>query len=248
MDAFGAAALANGGSMSTGWQAHLTALVGASMECGHWNATADLVILAAENRGAQLVTIKRRVVMTGTSLSPFVERVGEAFNGTSGFINTNFTPSTDARSGSDIAIGVEESSNVASNGVAVGAAGSGSNRWALTPRNASNAFTGAAGSATTTFTGTVSDSRGYKVVGKAANSTTITRYENGAAGASGTAAGVSSTLTTLPLFIGARNNSGTADVFRASTIRLVDMRTPLSAASEAAWYAAIQAFMTAISP
>src|SRR5205814_746891 len=69
-------------------------LIAASKASGHWDRTDDIALLVAQNPGAELTTLKRRVLMTAVAAPPFTADRGYVFNGTTQYVDTGFVPST----------------------------------------------------------------------------------------------------------------------------------------------------------
>ena len=241
-----AVVVGKGGSVSAGRQTLLSALVTAMKSAGSWALTDWLVGLTAENTQSALTPLKGGDAMSTLNSPVFTVDRGYAFNGTNQLLVTGHVPSTMAvqMNGSNVRLGVYERTNVFSNtaAVGVGAATSITLRPRLTAGNMSAACLCQFAQSVVT-----ADSRGYLAASKIANSVNLKIYKNGVAQTDAVSALVDTTLPAFSFYIGARNNNGTADLHRASTIGLVDIGAPFTnAAMEAAHYDAIQAYMAAI--
>jgi hypothetical protein len=225
-------------------------LVTRSMDIGHWALTDDIAILTGANETQALTLLKSRRRMAAYNSPTFTANAGYAFDGLSSYIDTGFNPSTmgAAMGFGNLRMAVYERTNVASNGNAIGSTGG--QTAVMTPRRTTGdicLFQLASSANITTITG-VTDSRGLTAQSRAGGSTTGNTWKNGVALTDVTGLTVSNTaLPTQSFLVGARNNSGGANTFRASTIGAAEWGAPLpSGAAEAAWYQALQAFMTAI--
>lgn len=239
-----AAVVANGGTVSAGRQTLIRALVASFMTTGLWGAAYDIAILAAENAPSALTTLKRRTLMTAVGTIPFVVDRGFTSDGSTGYINTNSIPPQIAPvrlsiyERTSLAFTTSTYAMAAADGTVTGGT------WAIRPLTAAlsagvNAMSGGSTIATT------ATSNGYTVVSKdLANLATL--IKNGAVTGSATGATNAAQSITIPIYIGARNQSGVANGFRAAQEAYADWGDIIPLANEAAAYAALQAYMTAI--
>jgi len=244
-----AAAIANGGTVSAARLALITTLISGSMACGHWQSTDDIALLVAENAGSALTTLKRRALMTVTAAPTFTTDRGYAFNGTSQYIDTRFIPSTMATcmANGNIRQGIYERTNVGTNTTSFGVVDASAGSFNLRARNGSSQFAANMGGGAANFTG-ITDSSGLHTAIYTGGSTSKA-WERGAALTDITGLSkVSTGLGAFSYYIAARNNSGTADLFRASTVGCAEWGAPLGGGTtaELAWYTALQAFLTAV--
>jgi hypothetical protein len=241
------AVVANGGTVSDARLDLITALIDASMVCGHWWAVDDIALLTAENEAQALTTLKRTRLMIAANAPTFTADAGYAFNGTTQYINTGFIPSRDAvqMKPANIRLSAYERTNVSTNTSVMGNTGNG--QTYLRPRS-TNSLQARLLTAAITFADSVTDSRGYSVVATVNNSPSARNWKNGVAGTSATSAANATILPVTSLFIGGANNSGSVAGPRASTVGYVDWGAPLpnGTPAELAWYTALQAYMTAI--
>jgi hypothetical protein len=176
---------------------------------------------------------------------------GYAFNGTSQYIDTGFTPETMAtqmRAG-DIRTAVYERTNVAAIATAIGATRTSGSQVSIQnrPRNSTDAITIFMMSTSSSAITGITDSRGLTSVSRSGGSTTAKAWKSGVAQSDMTGLTVNNTqLPNVAFYIGASNNAGVAATFRASTIGYCDWGAPLSAAQELAVFDALQTFMTAV--
>jgi hypothetical protein len=224
-------------------------LIKASKACGHWDATDDMAMLVGENAAQALTSLKRRVLMTAVASPTFTTDRGYAFNGTTQYIDTGFVPSTMATKmdPSNIRLAVYERANVGvSSTIGIGVTQSGVSTISMNPRNATTTMTSNLGAGNVNFT-IAADSRGLSVISRAGGGTAQKGWKNGVALTDGVAGAQNTALPSISLYIAARNNTGVADQFRASTVGYADWGAPLSStAVELAWYTALQAFLTAV--
>lgn len=248
VDRFAGAVVANGGTVGTARYELLATLIEKSMVCGHWWETDDIANLVAENVGQQAVTLKRCTVMTAVGSFAFVADEGQAFNGTTQYYNSLFQPSQHSRRRPDAyRLGVYERTNVGTLTTAMGYnSGTSTSVGFLFPRQSTDIIRAGISSGAVNLPDTITDSRGLTTVSR--NGTgVLTPYKNGVAGTTGTTANAPGAFAGGTIFIGCgQNGSGTASGFRASTIGCAEWGGWLTPEQEAAWYAALQAFMTAV--
>jgi hypothetical protein len=246
---YAAEVVVNGGTVSVDREALLRALVGASMDCGHWWNTDDIALLTAENAPQALITLKGRRLMTAVNGPTFTIDRGYAFDGATQYIDTNHNLATDSRAmaGPNVRIGAYETVNLQATTTTMGATVSGVATVSMRSRSASTTMLGSIASGSVTFT-ISADSRRLKVLSRADGGTTVKGWDAGAALTDQTAASAQNVLPSANLFLAARSNSGVADQFRAATLASAEWGAPLpdGTAAELAWYNALQAHMTAI--
>lgn len=240
---------ANSGEVSAGRFSLKQALIWASMVCGHWYVTDDMACLAAENPGQALVTLKGRRVMTPVNNPTFLADRHYATDGLSSYLNTNWNPALDAVAmrGTDVRVAAYERVNLAATAVVMGTTVAGVATISFRPRSASTTMLGALASGTATLT-IGADSRGLKVMSRTGGVTTANGWDRGVALTPATTTTAVNVLPSAPFFIGARNNGGSPDQMRATTVAHVEWGAPLpgGTTAELAWYTALQAHLTAI--
>ena len=243
-----AAVVANGGTVSAARLAIINAFIAAEIAAGIWPLMDDYFPSWGENAPQALTSLKQRRLATVTAAPTFTADRGYVFNGTSNFINTGFVPSTHAvvMTGTNLRLAVYERTNVSANTTTAGVQSVSPVQLAIRARSGSGANTFV--NVQINFTLGVADSRGYLAASRnGADDTTCFAYKNGAAQTLNiTTPPYGTTLPTHALYIGARNNAGTADTFRACSVGFVAAGAQLSAAQEAAQYANVQAWATAI--
>ncbi len=246
--AWAAAVTTNGGSVSAARLALITTYINSMMACGAWNQLDDAIMLVAEDAPSALTSLKARRLATVTAAPTFAADTGYAFNGTSQFVDTGFVPSTMALAMkfSNIRMSIYERTNVATNTTSIGSTGTGGT-ITLRARNASSQFAVNIGNTpAANFTG-ITDSRGLLAASYPGSATT-NAWQNGVAltTISGQSL-VATALNAFSFYIGARNSSGTADQFRASTVGYADFGAPYAnTGMELAAYNALNVFMTAV--
>lgn len=241
------AVVANGGSVSAGRITLFETYVSELLAYGAWWALDDFWMLVAENEAQALTSFKQLRLAVATNAPTFTIDRGYAFDGATNYINTGFIPSTmaGAMNGSNIRGSVYERTNVNANTGAFGSTSQG--QLYIRPRNGSNGVTARNCSNATAYPDAITDSRGFTVTAKVANSTAVRMWKNGVRGTDGTAGGVSTVLPATALFIGGVNNAGALNTPRASTIGYVSVGAPTASDSvELAVYKALQTFMTAV--
>lgn len=247
--AYRASVQGNGGTVSDARMAVINTFVGAEKASGAWALTDDYWPLWAENATQALTSLKQRRLAAVTAAPTFTADRDYAFNGSTQYIDTGFVPSTLAvvMTGTSQRLGVYERTNVSSSGLAVGTTAVALRRMTLGPRNGTT-MSGALN--TTGGTGTITlglaDSRGLKVVSRAAGGMTVKGYDRGMPLTDAVAGSVGTALSEYSLFVGGNNNMGALASARAASVGFVVIGAPLSDAQELAQYNAVQAFATAV--
>lgn len=244
-NAWAAAVVVNGGTVSAGRKTLIATLIDAHVTSGAWATIDDELPLCAENAPQALTSLKQLRLATVTAAPTFTIDRGYAFNGTTQFINTNFVPSTMAlvMTASGARLASYERTNVGANlTCSLGATNS---NMSMNPRNGTSVFQASLLSGAGNIAASIADSRGLSVVSFTGGSNTRDGWKNGVAlaGAAVTTAGV---LAVNAFYVAARNSGGTADQFRAATQGWSSWGGPMSGAQEASYYTALQTFLTAI--
>lgn len=243
------------GGASDERRGHLLNLVTRSMDIGHWASTDDIALLTGENEAQALTTLKGRRLMTAVNGPTFIIDRGYAFDGITQYIDSGFVASTMAQSMTpgNVRAGVYERTNVGANSHAFGAVATTGTQTGivLRPRSATDVTNvQMASSVNTTSLSGITDSRGLTAQSRSGGATSVQSVKNGAALADVTGLTVNNTqIPDNPFFIGAACSTTRTPSFpRASTIGAAEWGAPLpgGTAAEVAWYAALQAFMTAI--
>ncbi len=246
--AWAAAVTTNGGSVSAARLALITTYINSMMACGAWACLDDAIMLVAENSQSALTTLKRRLTATVTNAPSFTTDRGYLFDGATNFVDTTFVPSTMAQAMTlrNTRLSIYERTNLASSTTSIGSS-AGGGTLTLRARNASSQFAVNIGNTpAANFTG-ITDSRGF-LVGSYTGGGTTNGWQNGVALTAITGQTlVATSLNTSSFYIGARDSSGSADQFRASTAGYADWGAPYaSTGMELAAYNSLQTFMTAV--
>lgn len=249
--AYAAAVVANGGTVSDARVAILNTFIRAEKFSGAWALTDDYWALWAESEAQGLTSLKQLRLATVVAAPTFTEDAGYAFNGTTQYINTGFLPATHAvaMAATSARIAVYERTNVAAGTYAAGVANTSSRRLAIVPRGASGVnAAGEMNAEIGSFTLPAADSLGFVAVSRAgATAANCAAYKNGSAMTRVVdPSAFGATLPTAALYVGGLNSAGTFATGRASSLGFVCVGAALSAAQEAAQYAAVQAFATAV--
>lgn len=262
----------NGGTVSAARQIIVQTFITAEIVSGAWSLTDDYWPLWGEDAGSSLVSLKQRRVaasLPAGASATFTASRGYVFNGTTQYIDTFFIPASGASSSLGIAVNavamtpgnlrlaIYERTNVGTNTVSIGFAGTGSStNLNMRARNGSSQWQGLIGSGNTTLA-SVTTSLGYTAASRSLTST-ISVYENGTL--KGTATAPTIVNSTLPqgssnssisygITIAANGNGGgnaIPNLFRASSVGFACVGAPLTAAQELAQYNAVQAWATSI--
>lgn len=241
------AVMANGGTYTTARYLLVNKLIGDLWACGAWPRMDDAWLLVAENATQALVSLKQNRLATAVNSPTFTADAGYAFDGATNYIDTGFIPGTHAvaMTGGDLRLSTYERTNVAGNlERAAGLTTSTNSNLSIEPRRAAGTVRVGINCAATTGTATTADSRGMTSASR--SGATVPIYKNGALFDTVTPASTDTVLPTHALYIGCQNNAGTAGGFSARTVGWVEVGASLTAVQEAAAYAALQSFMTAI--
>jgi hypothetical protein len=214
------------------------------------NVWADLDYLGvytAENAASALVDWRARKTATLPVAPTFTADLGYAFNGTTQYLATAFTPSTDcvAATGTSFMLGAYERANVSSSGNIMGAANAVAQSARFISRSGSNVLTSVTNAAGVGLGSSLTDSRGLTTV--VTDGVNGSAYRDGVITATSPAALTTpgSSLTSREIFIGCYNNNGSAATFRATTIGYAMFgRNGWTAAQHLTFYNIMQRFET----
>lgn len=246
-EAWAGAVVKNGGTVSAARMTLMRATYAALIADRTFWLIDDIILLANENAGQALTSLKQRRLATLVAAPTFTIDRGYVLNGTTQYINTNFIPSVHGGNGpgTNQRIGVYERTNVTGSGVSAGTSDAAARVLFINNRNATVA-TIRANALGVDITLSSADSRGLKVGSRSAGGTVVKLFDRGVKATDGTAITPGSAAPTRSIYIGALNNAGTAANFRASSPALVVIGGVLSDAQELSFYNTVQAFMTAI--
>lgn len=245
VDRWVASVFANSGSVSANERNARRDFYQALAQAGIYDKLDDFALLAGENSTQALVTGKRRTLMTGMNAPVFTRRGVQFVAASSQYIKTGFVPSTHASQmdGSHIEVGVYSMGNVHGTTSAVGCYNGSNQRIEVTPSTGGSAYFHGLNAPPSTF-GASSDPTG--LVSAYRNGSTYGATKNGAAGGPTYSPGTNGTaLPTVELYIGGRNNAGTADQLYTGVISFVCWGAVLSDAQRLALYNAVQAYLVA---
>ena len=244
------AVIGRGGTVSTTRRALMTNFVDALKAASIWNLVDDAWMLVAENPTQALVSLKQRRLATAVNAPAFTADQGYAFAGTS-YVDTGFVPSVNAvaMTGISLHLAAYERTNIATGGNAAGSVIASTANLLIIPRLTSGLLSVQLNSQAVGPGGDVlTDSRGLSVGSRNGTLTAdVLAYKNGVAVLPNTPGTVGSSLPTVKLFIGAQCNSSSVAVsFRAATEGFVSVGAAIPAASQPAFYNAVQSFMAAL--
>lgn len=241
------AVVAAGGSVSAGRKTLLNTLITGLKTNGTWSKRDRLWVFAAENSQSALVDLKARSLATVTAAPTFTVDQGYAGNGSSSYVNTGFLPSTGVQmtlNAHHVTVYVRTSRTTADASTVVGA-------QTTTPSTVEVAIY-------PRFTGNVVHMRAGDAAAAGPNQTnaqgcwTINRsgasakewYKNAASFSTTGVAAVA--LPAFALYVGAKNNSGTAGQFSSDQFALLSVGGSLSGAEIAADQTVLEAYLDAI--
>lgn len=210
---------------------------------GTWVLTDDIWLLAAENAVQSLISLKQLRTATAINSPTFAADRGYVFNGTTNYINTNFIPLTHAvaMTGTDMAWGVYERTNLASQGFH-GAFMLTTRNLDLRPRSHLDTL-GAAMNCSITSPIASLDGRGLSTGYRSGSTYGIAR--NGVSATTFSPASNGTTLPSIALFLGCENVNGVAMTFRAASVGYA-VAGKSDIALSPAFCDAMQAYMTAV--
>ena len=245
--AWEAAVVTNGGTVSVARRLIVNQFILAEKSDGTWALTDDYWALWAENAAQALTSLKQRRLATAVNSPTFTVDRGYAFDGTTQYIDTGFSPFAHAvaMTGTNMRLGVYERSNVASNGYAAGSYNFSAINLRVIPRNAGRLYANLSCSGVQTGA-TITDSTALTAVQRSGS--TYTAYKRGTLIAfEGPPASETSNIPSANIFVGASStNAGTPALFRASPLGLIVAGASMSDAQNLAQYNAVQAFATAV--
>jgi hypothetical protein len=242
------AVVQNGGSVSQQRRVLVSRTVTALKAANTWRKIDDVWLLVAENAPQALTSLKQRRLATAVNSPIFTADRGYAFDGSTNYINTGFVPATDAvaMTGTSMRLAVYERTNIGvSATTAAGCVETGTKNLYLRPRNTTTVQFANLNSANAAFTLPSADSRGLHVVAKTGPDAWA-GYLNAVSTGATSGLSTATDLPALAVYIGARNNVGSADQFRGSTVGWVSVAGALSAGEELAYYQALRTYMTAV--
>jgi hypothetical protein len=227
----------------------INTFIAAEQASGAWYLTDDYIGLWGENAPQALTSLKQRRLASAVNSPVFTADRGYVFNGTSNYINTNFTPSTNAleMSPNSIHFEVYERTNVNANTYAGGVATTTNRAIGIRPRVTGNTFM-QAGTNSATIALPAATSLGLTQTGRVGAATTdIYGAKNGADMVKTVQpTGVGATLPSNPITLAAVNSAGTPGTFRAASLGYAAMGSALSASQRLARYNAVQAWATSV--
>lgn len=237
----------DGGSVSRYQEFYLSSFFAGLKSASIFSLIDDIGLIAGENTFQALRSLKQLLLTTPHGSPTFTAKRGYSLVGPA-YLDTGFNFATNAVqfTGSVGSTGIYTIANNSGSGYASGVAVSATEQIGIIPRNGSNQAAGfILNNDSGNTVGTVTDSRGYTVVSRSAGPV-WTIYKNGSSLGTYTPGASTTTLPAFNLFIGARNNSGTADSFRTVSAALWDVRGALTAPQEATYYGLVQQLMTAM--
>jgi len=235
------AVITAGGSVSGDREDALTIFVAGLKTDGIWVKLDRLWIYAAENTQSALIDIKNRVAASPVNSPSFMVDRGYTGNNSSSYINTNFDPSIN---------GVNYTRNSASGGIwlvdNVGAGSSDTQIGALAAgayavNIAANPGGNVIARINQTASITVSNPGIGLLVVNRSGSSAAELYYNGSS--IGTNTGASAALIAQPVYVGARNNAGTADTFAPDQIGACFFAASLDATDQSNLFTRFSTFM-----
>lgn len=251
------AVFTNGGSVSAATMKRCDDFIAAEKASGSWGVTSDYWLLWGENAVQSLTSLKQRRLASAVNSPTHTPGRGYTFDGVANYIDTGFSPSahgTVEMTGTSLHLSVYERTELASNSYAAGLITNSLSQLHLRPRTNTTGNVAVAMNSSSVLWATASATG----IGGVALTTAMRRgatvgtdillfkrgISQGSPSTPATAGGT--TLPTHALAIGALNNVGTMQFFRATQIGFVSIGGARSDAQELATYNAVQAFATSI--
>lgn len=244
--AWAASVVTNGGTVSAGRLVTVAMFVQAEKAAGTWARTDDYWGLWGENAPQALTSLKQRRLAAAVAAPTFVADRHYAFNGTTQYITTGFIPGTHAvaMAGDNLRIAVYERTNAITS-IRAGTTDNATRALYITPHSTSHIFVGACNASVNIVSG-VGDMSGFSAASRAPAATSLVAWNDGAALGSLAWGASAAVLPTREIYLGCVNNVGVAGSFGACSLGLVCVGASLTAPQEAAQYANVQAWATAI--
>lgn len=241
----------NGGSVSSERAALLVTLLTALQANGSWWLTGDMGIMAAEDAGAALTSLRQLRVGAAVSTPTFTADEGYTFDGAANYVDTKFVPLRHAvaMSPSNCRMGLYIRTNVTtSTAWAAGASEASPLNFRMRPRTTGSCrVCPNVNSNGSVFTLPASDSSGFLSGARnGAVAASVVAYKNGSAltkTADSTSFGA--TLPNANLYIGGDDLGGLNQPL-GFQCAFWCVGASLSASQEGSFYTALQTFMTAI--
>lgn len=245
--AWRSAVFAAGSSVSADRISLLSQFIAAEQASGAWSLTDDYWVLWGEDATQALISLKQRRTATAVNSPTFTASRGYTFDGSTNYINTGFTPSTNAvaMSGADLRIAVYERTNLASSTIRAGVSDNSNRGLYVDSRSAGGLLSVQINCSALTLATGITDSRGFVVASRSAGPV-FTGYNRGLSIGTGTPGSNATVLPTREIYIGALDNIGSPANYSACSLGMVVVGASLSADQEAAQYNAVQAFASAI--
>lgn len=248
-----ASVVANGGTISYDRLVVVDQFIYNEKAAGTWALTDDYMGFWAENAPQALTSLKQRRLATVVNSPTFTADRDYTFNGTTSYSDLGYVPATHGVNWTASAqrIAVYERTNVINPAsVSAGAYTGGTNKGFISSQTGSGQLRGGLNTADGSpgnFTISPADSRGLKAVSRAGGGTTMLGYDRGVRLTDATALTVSNAARpTHSVFVGGLNFAGSLTNPRAAAIGFVALGGPLSDAQEAAQYANVHAWATAV--
>jgi len=241
--------IANGGSVSLARRIIVDQFIYSEKASGAWALTDDYIGLWAENSTQALISLKRRILAVAYNTPTFTVDRGYATDGVTSYIDTLYTPVTDAlaMTSSSNHFEIYERSEVNVNAYSGGAENTSNRRISIRSRVGTVAYV-TGNSQVGTFTLPIASSLGLTQGGRngglvtdvygAKNGVDMVRTADPPA--------VGASLPINSIFIGGYNNLGTLISPKASSFGFVSYGAALTGTQRLARYNNVQAWATAV--
>jgi hypothetical protein len=240
INAWKAAVVAAGGSVSAGRETLVGNLITGLKADGIWSKLDRLWLFAAENTQSALIDLKARATATAVNTPTFTTDRGYATTG-SAYLSTYAPPGTGNYTDNSAHIGDWVETATTSNAILMGALGTKQSLLTTLSGNYDVYINDNSGSA---LASAVAKSNTGFLLGSRTGASTLALYLNGASIATGTNA--ASTPSLPAIFVGARNNGGTPDAPAPHRSAVASIGGGLTSTEAANYYTRLNTYITAV--
>lgn len=229
-----------------------SALISGFQVIGTYGLLDDIIVPAAENSLAQLLSWKQLRFATAVNSPIFTVDRGSTADGVASYLNSNFVPSTHCKAATAASnrLAVYNRTAVSGNGYDMGQGASSVRTWQLRSRTTGSIATYNGMSDTINSSADVSSGQGFFVGSRngASIGAPVSWYRNGSKVTADVAIGsTAATMGTSNILIGASTTTaGVATSFKAGERAYAEFSAAFTPAQETAHYALLQQYMTAI--
>ena len=229
-----------------------SALISGFQVIGTYGLLDDIIVPAAENSLAQLLSWKQLRFATAVNSPTFTVDRGSTADGVASYLNSNFVPSTHCKAATAASnrLAVYNRTAVSGNGYDVGQSTASLRAWQLRARTTGNLAGYNGSSDTINSAADVTSGQGFVTGSRsgAAIGAPVSWYRNGTKSTADAAIGATAaSMGVYGVLIGATTSTSNVPTsFKAGERAYVEFSAAFTPAQEAAHYALLQQYMTAI--